>query len=93
VVESLWQAEDQAARLAELTSGDPAVKELSLRRDVRSLGQLLGETLKRQAGQKLYNAVELLRSLTGEHREANAEIGGTAVAPPLCRVHLPATAI
>jgi phosphoenolpyruvate carboxylase len=68
----LWQAEDQAARLVELTSGDPAVKELPLRRDVRSLGQLLGQTLKEQVGEELFNTVELLRSLTGEHREANA---------------------
>jgi phosphoenolpyruvate carboxylase len=72
VAKSLWQADDQAARLAELTSGDPAVKELPLRRDVRSLGQLLGQTLKEQVGEELFNTVELLRSLTGEHREANA---------------------
>jgi phosphoenolpyruvate carboxylase len=69
----LWQAEDQAARLAELTSGDTAVKELPLRRDVRSLGQLLGQTLKEQGGEELYNSVELLRSLTGEHRDSNTE--------------------
>jgi phosphoenolpyruvate carboxylase len=73
VAKSLWQAEDQAARLAELTSGDPAVKELPLRRDVRSLGQLLGQTLKEQVGEALFNNVELLRSLTGEHRDANAD--------------------
>ncbi|MDQ3133264.1 MAG: phosphoenolpyruvate carboxylase, partial [Acidobacteriota bacterium] len=78
VAKSLWQAEDQAARLAELTSGDPAVKELSLRRDVRSLGQLLGQTLKEQGGEELYNSVELLRSLTGEHRDSNAELATAA---------------
>jgi phosphoenolpyruvate carboxylase len=70
----LWQAEDQAARLAELTSGDPAVKEIPLRRDVRSLGQLLGQTLKEQGGEELYNYVELLRSLTGEHRDSKPEL-------------------
>ncbi|HZG53887.1 MAG TPA: phosphoenolpyruvate carboxylase [Pyrinomonadaceae bacterium] len=81
---SLWQAEDQAARLAELTSGDSAVKELPLRRDVRSLGLLLGRTLKRQVGEELYNSVELLRSLTGEHRGAKAELAAAAPtdAPP-----------
>jgi phosphoenolpyruvate carboxylase len=68
----LWQADDQVARLGELLSGDPAVKELPLRRDVRSLGQLLGQTLKEQVGEELYNNVELLRSLTSEHRDANA---------------------
>ncbi len=77
-MESLWQAEDQAARLAELTSSDPALKELPLRRDVRSLGQLLGQTLKEQAGEELYNSVELLRSLTGEHRDAHAELAPAA---------------
>ncbi len=66
----LWQVEDQAKRLAELTSGDPAVKELPLRRDVRSLGQLLGRTLKEQVGEELFNSVELLRSLTAEQRDA-----------------------
>jgi phosphoenolpyruvate carboxylase len=86
VVKSLWQADDQAARLGELTSGDPALKELPLRRDVRSLGQLLGQTLKEQAGEELYNNVELLRSLTVEHREANAAerataAGGQAASP------------
>jgi phosphoenolpyruvate carboxylase len=72
VSKSLWQAEDQAARLAELTSGEAALKELSLRRDVRSLGQLLGQTLKEQVGEALFDNVELLRSLTSEHREAKA---------------------
>ena len=42
----LWQVDDQAARLAELTSQDPDLKEAPLRRDVRSLGRLLGEVLK-----------------------------------------------
>jgi phosphoenolpyruvate carboxylase len=79
VAKSLWQTDDQAARLDELTSGDPAVKELPLRRDVRSLGQLLGRTLREQVGEELYDNVELLRSLTGEHRDANAAGSPTAV--------------
>ncbi|HEV2705493.1 MAG TPA: phosphoenolpyruvate carboxylase [Pyrinomonadaceae bacterium] len=74
MAKSLWQAENQAARLAELTSSDPALKELPLRRDVRSLGQLLGRTLKKQEGDELFNSVELLRGLTGEHRGAHAEL-------------------
>ena len=38
----LWGAQDQAARLAELTAGtQDNAKELTLRRDVRSLGRLL----------------------------------------------------
>ncbi len=73
MMKSLWQADNQAARLVELTSNDPGVKEIPLRRDVRSLGLLLGNTLREQAGEELYNTVEMLRRLTIEHRESNGE--------------------
>jgi phosphoenolpyruvate carboxylase len=78
---SLWAVEDQAARLEELTSDDPAVKELPLRRDVRSLGLLLGKTIKEQVGERLYDTVELLRGLTGEHRNAKATPHAVASPP------------
>ena len=65
----LWNVGDQAARLDELTSQDPDLKEAPLRRDVRSLGRLLGEVLKEQVGDKLFSAVEELRRLLIEHRE------------------------
>jgi phosphoenolpyruvate carboxylase len=65
----LWGAQDQAARLVELTSDEPDVKEAPLRRDVRSLGRLLGEVLKEQAGETLFNAVEEIRQLAIEYRE------------------------
>jgi len=39
--EPLWQANEQTARLAELTATDNELKEAPLRRDVRLLGQLL----------------------------------------------------
>jgi phosphoenolpyruvate carboxylase len=65
----LWGAEDQAGRLVELTSDEPEVKEAPLRRDVRSLGRLLGEVLKEQAGETLFNAVEEIRQLAIEYRE------------------------
>src|SRR5256885_2192288 len=65
----LWGANDQAVRLAELTSDEPDVKEAPLRRDVRSLGRLLGEVLKEQAGETLFNAVEEIRQLAIEYRE------------------------
>src|SRR5580700_6749950 len=66
----LWKAEDQNARLAELTAGsqDPA-KDNPLRRDVRSLGSLLGQVLAEQGGRELFDAVEQLRQLLIEHRE------------------------
>jgi len=73
----LWKADDQAARLAELIAptGDP-VKDQPLRRDVRSLGVLLGEVLVEQAGQDLFDTVEELRKLMIAHREQGLKRGG-----------------
>src|SRR5262245_16216259 len=71
----LWNVDDQAARLAELTSQDADLKEAPLRRDVRSLGRLLGEVLKEQVGDRLFSAVEELRLLLIEHRELHAQPG------------------
>ncbi len=68
-----WGAEDQAARLVELTSDEPDVKEAPLRRDVRSLGRLLGEVLKEQAGETFFNAVEEIRQLAIEYREMDPD--------------------
>jgi len=68
----LWAAEDQAARLAELTSLKSPEKELPLRRDVRCLGKLLGEVLKEQGGESLFQAVEELRTWAIRHREEHA---------------------
>jgi phosphoenolpyruvate carboxylase len=70
--DDLWETDDQATRLREL-AGEAALKEIPLRRDVRSLGRLLGETLKEQAGLDLYNSVEELRQLAIKHREMQAE--------------------
>jgi phosphoenolpyruvate carboxylase len=71
----LWNVDHQAARLAELISQDRELKEAPLRRDVRSLGRLLGEVLKEQVGDKLFSAVEELRLLLIEHRELHAQPG------------------
>src|SRR4051812_16799800 len=71
----LWHVDDQAARLAELTSQDQELKEAPLRRDVRSLGRLLGEVLKEQVGDEFFAAVEELRLLLIEHRELHAKPG------------------
>ena len=71
----LWSAPDQAARLAELTAGtDDRAKELPLRRDVRSLGTLLGRVLVAQSGEPLFKAVEQLRRLLIQSR---ARSGGS----------------
>lgn len=70
----LWSTSDQSSRLAELTANtaDPA-KELPLRRDVRSLGRLLGRVVTEQAGPELFNVVEQLRRLLIQHRERNRD--------------------
>ena len=66
----LWKADDQQARLAELTaSSDEPLKDNPLRRDVRSLGAILGQVLVEQVGQELFDSVEGLRRLLIEHRE------------------------
>src|ERR1700681_3997991 len=66
----LWSEGAQAARLGELTADttDPA-KELPLRRDVRSLGILLGRVLVEQEGEAFFDIVESLRRLLIQHRE------------------------
>ena len=66
----LWSPDDQTSRLAELTASttDP-LKELPLRRDVRSLGKLLGRVIVEQEGKRLFNVVEELRHLLIRHRE------------------------
>jgi phosphoenolpyruvate carboxylase len=70
--ELLWEVEEQTARLTELTSNDRELKDAPLRRDVRSLGRLLGEVLKEQGGIDLFNRVEQLRLLAIQHRELQA---------------------
>ena len=66
---SLWTPVDWPQRLAELqAAGD--LKEAPLRRDVRSLGMLLGEVLREQAGPELYEAAEELRRIAIGRREA-----------------------
>jgi phosphoenolpyruvate carboxylase len=66
----LWKADDQQARLAELAApSDEPAKDHPLRRDVRSLGAILGQTLVEQAGRELFDSVEELRQLLIGHRE------------------------
>src|ERR1700751_4450023 len=74
----LWCDNDQSTRLAELTAEttDPA-KELPLRRDVRSLGTLLGRVLVEQEGEAFFEVVERLRRVLIEHREQPAARPGT----------------
>src|ERR1700688_3361351 len=69
----LWGTEDQASRLAELIGGsDDRAKEVPLRRDVRSLGVLLGRVLVEQAGEPIFKTVEQLRRLLIQSRAHSA---------------------
>lgn len=70
--ELLWAVEVQQERLSELTSNAPELKEVPLRRDVRSLGKLLGDTLVEQIGPEFFAAVEELRIIMVKRREAQA---------------------
>jgi phosphoenolpyruvate carboxylase len=66
----LWKADDQRARLAEVIAhSDEPAKDNPLRRDVRSLGAILGQVLVEQSGQEVFESVEELRRLLIEHRE------------------------
>jgi phosphoenolpyruvate carboxylase len=80
----LWSEGAQAARLGELTAAttDPA-KELPLRRDVRSLGILLGRVLVEQEGEAFFDVVEQLRHLLIQHREQPQSAGTSKPEPEL----------
>jgi phosphoenolpyruvate carboxylase len=70
---SLWKPENWSERLAELEARVGDLKEVPLRRDVRSLGMLLGEVLREQAGDELFEKVEALRQSAIRRREAQAD--------------------
>jgi phosphoenolpyruvate carboxylase len=75
----LWNPESWSQRLAELQAESGELKEAPLRRDVRSLGMLLGEVLREQAGDELFAQVEELRQGTIRRREAEDQ-GATVAA-------------
>jgi phosphoenolpyruvate carboxylase len=68
----LWNPESWRQRLAELEAQTGDLKEAPLRRDVRSLGTLLGDVLREQAGADLFAHVEALRQGTIRRRDAEA---------------------
>ncbi|KAA6460435.1 phosphoenolpyruvate carboxylase [Acidobacteria bacterium AB60] len=70
----LWNPQSWSQRLAELEAQSGELKEAPLRRDVRSLGILLGEVLREQAGEDLFEHVEALRQ--GTIRRRDAELRG-----------------
>jgi phosphoenolpyruvate carboxylase len=76
---SLWTPESWSQRLAEIEAQAGDLKEAPLRRDVRSLGTLLGTVLREQAGEEAFAQVEALRQGTISRRDAEAR-GGAAEA-------------
>jgi phosphoenolpyruvate carboxylase len=73
----LWKPENWSLRLAELEARTSDIKEAPLRRDVRSLGMLLGQVLREQAGDELFAEVEELRQIAIRRREADSQTGGS----------------
>ena len=67
---SLWTPPNWSQRLSELLAPSGELKDAPLRRDVRSLGMLLGEVLREQAGNGVFEAVEELRRIAIARREA-----------------------
>ena len=73
---SLWTPANWSERLGELEARAPELKTAPLRRDVRSLGALLGVVLREQAGDELFDAVESLRRIAIARREAESPASG-----------------
>ncbi|HWT67088.1 MAG TPA: phosphoenolpyruvate carboxylase [Terracidiphilus sp.] len=76
----LWSPQSWSERLAELEARTGELKEAPLRRDVRSLGTLLGDVLREQAGDDLFAHVEALRQGTIRRRDAETRGDADAVA-------------
>jgi phosphoenolpyruvate carboxylase len=84
----LWKPENWSLRLAELEARTGDIKEAPLRRDVRSLGMLLGQVLREQASDQLFEEVEELRQIAIHRREADLQSeAGQAFATALDSVH------
>jgi len=80
---SLWSSDNWSQRLAELQAPTGELKEAPLRRDVRSLGMLLGEVLREQSGDALYTAVEDLRRTAIARRDADSKADSTTASSSL----------
>ena len=67
---SLWLPSSWSDRLGELLAPSGDLKSAPLRRDVRSLGTLLGIVLREQAGAGIYDDVETMRLAAIARRDA-----------------------
>jgi phosphoenolpyruvate carboxylase len=75
-MELYWQSDDQKQRLEELCGEKEGERERPLRRDVRSLGMLLGMVIREQAGEATFALEETLRELViADRRTIAAERG------------------
>ncbi len=87
----LWKPENWSQRLAELEARTGDMKEAPLRRDVRSLGMLLGEVLREQAGDDLFREEEEIRQIAIQRREAQntgeCEVAEDLLESALANVH------
>ena len=82
----LWKVDDQRTRLTELTApSDEPAKDNPLRRDVRSLGAILGQVITEQSGPELFESVESLRKLLIEHRDSTRRSPGEPSSEELMR--------
>ena len=75
---SLWLPPTWPQRLDELLTPAPDLKAAPLRRDVRSLGMLLGQVLREQAEPGVYETVEALRLAAIARRERESEFPSIA---------------
>src|SRR5262245_18124420 len=73
--EQLWAAISQDERLHELLGQPAEIKEKPLRRDISSLGRLLGNVIREQEGLRLFETVEALRTLSIAGRAGQSALG------------------
>jgi phosphoenolpyruvate carboxylase len=78
----LWLPSSWSQRLAELTAPTGDLASAPLRRDVRSLGMLLGRVLREQAAPGIYEAVEALRQAARSRRDPEADEDGRGDTEP-----------
>jgi len=79
----LWKPTSWTDRLAELEAPSGPLKDAPLRRDIRSLGALLGTVLREQVGTALYDLVEEIRRASIARRESLAAGNDTQAAAHL----------
>lgn len=70
---SWWTFDSWRDRLGELEAREGKLKQEPLRRDIRALATMLGEVLREQAGEALFNVVEQMRVTAIGRRDAELQ--------------------